>query len=428
MEELYQHYLNHRHVTTDSRAITSGCMFFALKGESFNGNEFALKALEQGASLAVVDDENLKNIQGCYLVDNVLTALQSLAKRHRQSLQFPVIGITGTNGKTTTKELIRSVLSQKYKVSATVGNLNNHIGVPLTLLSIPLDTELAIIEMGANHPGEIDFLCQIANPDYGIITNVGKAHLEGFGSLAGVFSTKTEMYRFILERNGHLFVNADYTDLLAVAGNEPLVYASKAAGVPFFGTVVSADPMLVFRVQCENSEPMMVNTQLAGAYNLENALAAMRIGAHFNISLEQCKKGIEEYSPSNKRSQWIQTEHNKVLLDAYNANPTSMKHAILNFIGIKADKKVLILGDMLELGLDSAQEHADILDLLEQHRTGVVILVGKEFVKAASGKSYTCFQSASSLVEFLSTHPIENSYIFIKASRGIQLEKILPHL
>lgn len=429
MEDLYKHYLSHPEISTDSRNITQDCIFFALKGESFDGNIFALRALDQGASLAVVDDVSLRGRPGCFWVEDVLSCLQALARMHRASLNFPVIGITGTNGKTTTKELIRSVLQQKYKVFATSGNLNNHIGVPLSILSIPKDTQIAIIEMGANHPGEIDFLSGIASPDYGIITNVGKAHLEGFGSLEGVFRTKTELYRHILGKGtGRIFVNADYTNLFEVAGINPIVYSVLDSSQDFFGEVVSSDPMLIFRVVKKQREELIVRTQLAGAYNLENALAAICIGSFFDVSLDECRKGIEAYIPANKRSQWIQTAYNQVLLDAYNANPTSMRHAILNFAGISATRKLLILGDMLELGPDSHAEHLQILSLLSEYPEMDVLLVGKEFSRAAAGNSYTCYPDSGKLTEYLINRPLKDHHIFIKGSRGIQLEKILPYL
>lgn len=427
MESLYAHFLNHRKITTDSRIISPGCIFVALKGDSFDGNQFAVKALKDGASLAIVDDINLKDISGCYFVENALLCLQELANYHRKQLVIPFIGITGTNGKTTTKELTKVVLESRFKIHATQGNLNNHIGVPLTILEIPEDAEIVIIEMGANHPGEIDFLCKIALPDYGLITNVGKAHLEGFGSLAGVFQTKTELYRHVLASKGKVFVNSQYNELMVQAGETPLTYSRNSKDAQLTGELISVDPTLSFR--CHSSqEEVEVLTQLAGGYNLENALAAIRIGMEFGISLSEAKKAIESYIPVNKRSQWISTATNRVLLDAYNANPSSMSAALENFASLTATHKVLILGDMLELGADSSSEHQLILAKVITFGFQEVYFVGKEFGKLELPVQFKHFDSSDALHEYLSSQQIQGKHIFIKGSRGMKLEKVIPSL
>lgn len=428
MEKLYQHFQIHKKISTDSRLIEKDCIFFALKGENFDGNQYAAAALEKGAAFAVIDNPDFQSIQGTYLVNDVLSFLQEFARHHRTQLHIPILGITGTNGKTTTKELIRSVLATQFRVYATIGNLNNHLGVPLTILSLPEDAQVGIIEMGANHVGEIDFLCRIAQPTHGIITNVGKAHLEGFGSFEGVIQTKTELYRYLQSFNRMVFVNADNPYLAPLAGDAAQTYSIEKQKTELIGRVISADPTLVFRVIDQQGNSAIASTHLAGAYNLENALAAIRIGLHFGVSLANCIEGIESYRPENKRSQWISTRHNQVLMDAYNANPTSMDAALRNFSALDAPDKLLILGGMRELGRDSDSEHLGLLDLASQLGFKNIFLVGTEFKYLKIQSTWLVFDSTDELLEYLKLNPLQNYHILVKGSRGNQLEKTLSFL
>lgn len=428
MNQIYQHYLKYRKISTDSRLIDKDCIFFALKGEHFDGNQYAAAALEQGASYAVIDNPQFQKEARTILVPDVLEYLQKLARFHRQQLSVPIIGITGTNGKTTTKELIRSVLAQKFRVTATIGNLNNHLGVPLTVLGLPTDTEIGIIEMGANHIGEIDFLCRIAQPTHGIITNVGKAHLEGFGSFEGVIQTKTELYRYLQSNGGTVFVNSDNPFLAPLAGRNAHTYSIDASDSDFFGRLISSDPNLVLEIGDREGNKATATTQLAGAYNLENVLAAVRIGLHFGISLPDCIKGIESYKPENRRSQWIFTDRNHVLMDAYNANPTSMEAALINFAGIQASRKLLILGGMRELGSDSDIEHVRLVQLAKEFKFKEILLLGREFDAATDQSPWPLFENTEALIEFLKMKKFTDYHILVKGSRGNQLEKTLPFL
>lgn len=379
IDKLYNAYLASRHVTTDSRAITPGCIFFAFRGANFDGNAFAPQALEQGAALCVISDPQYKVDDRCIVVPDVLATLQELAHEHRRHLTIPVIGITGTNGKTTTKELVHAVLARRYKTSATAGNFNNHLGVPLTILAIPADTQIAIVEMGANHPGEIAGLCSIADPDCGLITNVGRAHLEGFGSFDGVIRTKTELYRHLAAKNGLVFVNADNEHLMPIAKNidHHLTYGSSAEA-DTRGTYVGSDPYMHFYFEVGDNV-YNTHSHLLGAYNFDNAMAAVAVGLHFGVEPWDIKEAIEAYTPANQRSQWKETANNNLYLDCYNANPSSMAAALRAFSDIKAPHKAAIIGAMRELGSTSLEEHQRLVDTLDKSHLDYCLLIGPEF-------------------------------------------------
>lgn len=379
IDKLYNAYLASRHVTTDSRAITPGCIFFAFRGANFDGNAFAPQALEQGAALCVISDPQYKVDDRCIVVPDVLATLQELAREHRRHLTIPVIGITGTNGKTTTKELVHAVLARRYKTSATAGNFNNHLGVPLTILAIPADTQIAIVEMGANHPGEIAGLCSIADPDCGLITNVGRAHLEGFGSFDGVIRTKTELYRHLAAKNGLVFVNADNEHLMPIAKkiDHHLTYGSSAEA-DTRGTYVGSDPYMHFYFEVGDNV-YNTHSHLLGAYNFDNAMAAVAVGLHFGVEPWDIKEAIEAYTPANQRSQWKETANNNLYLDCYNANPSSMAAALRAFSDIKAPHKAAIIGAMRELGSTSLEEHQRLVDTLDKSHLDYCLLIGPEF-------------------------------------------------
>lgn len=433
---LYALFQQHPIICTDSRNCPEGSLFFALRGENFNANDFAKKALDNGCAFAIVDDPEYVLDERYILVDNVLSALQQLAKQHRQQLKTTVIGITGTNGKTTTKELIAAVLSGKYNTLYTQGNLNNHIGVPLTLLKIKPEHEIAIIEMGANHPGEIKTLAEIACPDYGIITNVGKAHLEGFGSFEGVKKTKAELYDYIFDQGEAIFINSDnkhLTEMAIKAGfdmkNRVHTYSldSENSLCPVHGSVCAGAPFLNMKCTLRNSPDFDIHTKLIGSYNAENVLAAVAIGDFFGVAAETIKKGLENYTPQNNRSQLTVTDRNKLVVDAYNANPTSMRAALLNFGEMDVEHKVVILGDMLELGDQSDEEHQNIVRLIGQFAFEKVILVGPQFKKTQHNfESYENIADLKNNTALL--HGLKNCYVLIKGSRGIQLEQLLSAL
>ncbi len=427
IEQLYIHYQKHPVITTDSRNCPSGSLFFALKGDRFNGNLFAEKALSDGCAFAIVDEAEYAKDNRYLLVDDVLTALQQLAAYHRRQLAIPVIGITGTNGKTTTKELTNAVLSEKYNTLATEGNLNNHIGVPLTLLKIRPEHEIAIIEMGANHPGEIKMLCEIADPEFGLITNVGKAHLEGFGSLDGVIRTKTELYQSLRHRDGTVFLHADNPYLPAYTdGMDVIRYGENGDGLFIKGRLTDCSPTLSFEFQINDQNPVSVATQLIGSYNLPNALAAAAIGAYFGVEESQISHALTNYHPENKRSQLIRTPKNTLILDAYNANPTSMMAALENFKLMKAEKKMLILGDMRELGAESEKEHQRIIEFLRENPFDRIVLVGDEFNKHPH--PFIALADRNELAQWIAGNPTEGYHILIKGSRGIALEKGIDEL
>lgn len=425
-EEIYALYKKYPFVFTDSRLAAGGGLFFALKGDTFDGNDFAVQAIADGANYAIVDRPNLSSEAKCIFVPDVLMALQQLANYYRRHLAIPVLAITGTNGKTTTKELIASVLSQKFNVLATKGNLNNHIGVPLTLLSIKPEHEIAVIEMGANHPGEIDFLCGIVEPDYGIITNVGKAHLEGFGSFDGVKQTKSELYRFVAKNGKGIFINIDNEHLVPLAkeNNVQYTYASNNSTAQLKGELAGDDVYVVARVLFEKGW-LYLRSKLTGAYNLENILAAARIGLFFGLDPLQIQKGVETYEPANNRSQILKKGSNTILLDCYNANPSSMEVSVKNFLQIKRNGKIMVLGDMLELGSYAEEEHQKVVDLIDPSIIEKVILVGRNFQSTISPISFLKFENVDQLKEDIDFAEFNNKFVLVKGSRGIKLEKIL---
>lgn len=433
IEQLYQHFLKHPLVCTDTRDIQANSIFFALKGANFDGNKFAEQALNSGSAIAVIDDPEYKKDERFFLVKDVLTALQDLANYHRKQLSIPVIGITGSNGKTTSKELVNSVLSKKYKVLATKGNLNNHIGVPLTLLSITREHEMAIIEMGANHQGEIAQLCAIAEPDFGIITNIGKAHLEGFGGIEGVKKGKSEIYRYLQEKKGKVFVHGDDETLAELAfNNDKITYGTKKL-YDIIGAVVNTGTEFIsfqwatrYTASSLKSAPV-VTTQLVGIYNYHNLLCAACVGNYFKVEDELINQALSEYTPSNNRSQLQKTANNTLILDYYNANPTSMTAAIENFANLKQENKMAILGDMLELGEESQKEHEAIIQLLKQKNIQA-LLVGPLFCNAGNGSTFQLFANSDDANTYLQSNPIKNTTILIKGSRGIKLEKVLETL
>ena len=429
MTDLYSKYLEcGGKVTTDSRAIAGGEIFFALRGENFNGNDYALKALEAGAAWAVVnDDAELADDPRLIRVPDPFTSLKYLAMEHRSYLDIPVIGLTGTNGKTTTKNLIAAVLARKFKVTATEGNLNNDIGVPLSILKITKDTQIAVIEMGANHPDDIAKLVKVSQPDYGLITNVGKAHLLGFGSFEGVKAAKGELYKWLGANPGSLiFLNADDPDLRQMAAGQPC--HTYEYGIAYQGAEV---------LPCTPDEPFLriklgkytISTKLVGAYNATNVLAALAIGEYFGVRKDVAIAAIEAYTPTNNRSQMTRTEANTLIVDAYNANPSSMAAALDNFANVESARKVALLGDMRELGDDSVSEHVKVVEKLLA--LGLeAYLVGDEFRKAlaATGAGFDWFESSEALAAGLSANPVRDAVVLIKGSRGIRMEKVLPVL
>ncbi len=426
---LYDNYLGAGKVTTDTRHLEAGSLFFALKGPRFDGNRFARHALEQGCSLAVVDDEVLKGVEGCVWVPDVLEALQALARYHRSMLQIPVIGITGTNGKTTTKELITAVLSKKYRVWSTKGNLNNHIGVPLTLLSIPPGTEVAVVEMGANHPHEIRALCRIALPNHGLITNVGMAHIEGFGSFEGVKKTKGELYRFLKDTGGEIFVNTGNDILLEMLGSYPYIGYGRGKEAVVTSSGAEAHPLLSFKLTTSRVKDLSIVTRMTGLYNLENLLAAASIGHYFGVDEPLVKEAFEAYVPENNRSQFVQTARNQVLVDAYNANPSSMKVALDNFAAIDHPHKLLILGGMKELGESNAREHKALIDSVVQMHFETCYLVGEEFEKFVPNEErFSWLATTDALKDELVKRVISGALILVKGSRANQLEEVVELL
>lgn len=426
LSELYTHNIRGHRITTDSRQIQPGDIFIALKGENFNGNQYAAEALKKGATLAVID-EPAYFCEGCELVPDTLEFLQQLARHHRRQLGIPILGITGTNGKTTTKELCQAVLSRKFRTVATQGNYNNHIGVPLTLLSMDETTEFGIVEMGANHPGEIRDLCEIAEPDFGIITNIGHAHLEGFGNYENIIATKKALYEYIFRKNGKVFVNA--ADLLLMQlseGHDRATYG--AEGDLQKGEIKQTIPYLVYALKTLKGD-LYIKTHLVGGYNFDNAMAASATGIFFGVEPLQIREALEEYRPSNLRSQLIRTEKNTVILDAYNANPSSMKVAVSNFCEMPGDHKILILGEMLELGQESLTAHQEILNLTQQSRFDKIFLIGIHFEHCNDKCNFiTWFKDTETLMEELRCHPLTDSFIFIKGSRGNRLERIVEYL
>ena len=424
IETIYRHFTRAYKVSTDSRKIEDGAVFFALKGENFDANDFALQVAEGGkASLVVADRNDLPKHERILIVDDTLKALQQLAQYHRQQMKATVIGITGTNGKTTTKELVSAVLAKKYKLIHTMGNLNNHIGVPLTLLSIKPDTEMAVVEMGANHPGEIADLCLLSDPDFGLITNVGKAHLEGFGSFEGVIETKTALYRHVKAHGQAVFVNRM---------NDILWQRSEGQNRISYGCHSNAD-YPVEQGQCNpylsvKWQEQEVRTRLVGAYNFENVAAAIAVGSYFGVEKAAIIEALESYTPTNSRSQVIDTEKNHIIMDAYNANPTSMQAALRNFANICGEQHLLILGDMRELGSASEEEHRNILNLMKEFGFKEAYLVGQNFCEYNDNADWRTFDNVEELRQYIENHCIEGKTILVKGSRGIMLEKVLPLL
>ena len=422
IEQLYNIYKQYPSVQTDTRKLKEGDIFFALKGKNFNGNTFVEKAIEAGAAYAVIDEEQYAVFGKTVLVDDVLTALQQLAKHHREQFTIPFIAITGSNGKTTTKELVSAVLSSTFKTYTTEGNLNNHIGVPLTILKIKDDAEIAVIEMGANHQHEIASYCAYALPTHGLITNCGKAHLEGFGGVEGVRKGKGELFDYLRSKNGTAFVMWNYDYLREMSDGISTIIKYGTSNAEIEGMIVQNEPFIEVTIN-KGADISSIKTQLVGDYNLPNILAAVAVGKHFNVADHKIKDAIENYSPSNSRSQLIERGSNKIILDAYNANPSSMKLAIENFAKIHAVNKVLLLGAMAELGDDSLAEHKEIIELLQQYDWEKVILVGGDFLKTEH--PYLQFQTAIEARQWLGEQDFEDTYLLIKGSRSMQMEKVL---
>ena len=413
---LYKLYTKFFFIDIDTRNIRQNTLFFALKGANFNGNEFAEKAIKLGAYYAVVDEEKYKTHENIILVDDVLKTLQQLAHHHRKKLNIPIIGLTGSNGKTTTKELIQLILSKKYKTIATKGNLNNHIGVPLTLLSMTPEHELGVIEMGANHQKEIEFLCTICEPDFGYITNFGKAHLEGFRGFKGVIKGKSELYTFLKENNKIAFVNT--IDLIQVEKAKDIksIYFN-VDDLQF----LEVNPFV--RLTYKNTN---IQSNLIGTYNYANIEAAITIGEYFKVSKKAIKEAIESYTPTNNRSQIIKTKKNTLILDAYNANPSSMSAALENFATLAAKHKVIILGDMFELGKDSLEEHQKIVNLANSLDFKYQYFVGENFYQTNTAR--TQFKTYEDLEEYLKEHPLIHQTVLVKGSRGMRLERVVPFM
>ena len=424
LETIYQHFTKAYKVTTDSRKVEQDSIFFALKGENFDANDFALQVAEAGvASLVVADRKDLPKHERILIVDDTLKTLQDLAAYHRQQSKVTVLSITGTNGKTTTKELVSAVLAKKYRIIHTQGNLNNHIGVPLTLLSIKPETEIAVVEMGANHPGEINFLCNIADPDYGLITNIGKAHLEGFGNFEGVIKTKTELYRHIKANGKAVFVNQGNPLLWEQSeGQERISYGRHcAAFCPVAPGACNPYLSVIWRKQ-------LIQTHLVGSYNFENVAAAIGVGQYFEVEDEKIVEALEAYTPTNSRSQVIESGKNCIIMDAYNANPTSMRAALINFATICGEQHLLILGDMRELGTASEEEHRNILGLMKELGFKEALLVGQNFCAYNENATWKTFENVQNLCQYLESSPVSGKTILVKGSNSIQLGKVLPLL
>ena len=425
IEKLHQLFLKFNVVSTDTRSISNGALFFALKGDNFNGNDFAKKALDSGASYCIIDEQQSQSNARFILVPDVLITLQELANFHRKYLNIPIIAITGSNGKTTTKELINSVLGQRYKTHATQGNYNNHIGVPLTLLQMDTSVDIGIVEMGANHIGEIAKLCQISAPNYGYITNFGKAHLEGFGSAEGVVKGKCELYDYLKSNEGVVFINGDDKKQVQQIGDYKSVNIfSKDNSSNIQVSMTSQTPFISFE-----SQGCTMESQLVGIYNFSNAAAAIAMGCFFEVSLENIKKGIASYTPNNNRSQIIQKGSNTIILDAYNANPSSMEVALDNFNSMKSPLKIVILGDMFELGVHSKSEHQAVIDEVNSLNFSSSYYVGSHFFELAYDSSKAnFFKTTESFRNQLQSLVIKDALILIKGSRGMALENLVNEI
>ena len=426
--QLYNIFKQHPVVTTDSRVCPDGAIFFALKGPNFNGNNYAESALEKGCSYAIVDewDESKSRSKHIILVDNVLTVLQKLANHHRKSFKAPVIAITGTNGKTTTKELVAAVLSKEFKVLYTQGNFNNHIGVPLTLLSMTKEHEIAVIEMGASHRGDIKELCEIAAPNFGLITNVGVAHIEGFESVENVVKTKKELFDYLEQNNGKVFLNNALKKVLSLSPDVSVnEYGKDDSSLFVSGGVTSSYPYLELEWQFSEIK-RRVKTNLVGDYNMDNVLAAITIGSFFGINSDFINDALESYVPKNSRSQFEKTDKNTLVIDAYNANPTSMKAALDNFVNFPLSPKALVLGEMRELGGVSQAEHQQLVDLVEAYSFTKVYLVGKSFRELDT--IFPVYEDVGELIEEFASHPLTDHCVLIKGSNGVQLDKVVDVL
>lgn len=430
IESLYEHYLKHPVVCTDTRTITPDCLFFALKGENFDANTFAERALQQGAAFAIVDDPQFAVHEKCLLVSDVLTTLQDLATHHRNQLSIPVIGLTGSNGKTTTKELIKAVLAEKYKTFATKGNLNNHIGVPLSILSLPLDTEIAVIEMGANHQKEIEMLCEIAQPTHGLITNVGMAHLDGFGGFEGVKKGKAELYGYLNRTDGYAFVYRDNPYLIemisATTLNKIVFYGAEKENA-VSGELMGTDPLLSLRWS-NATGTFNAKANLTGTYNFENILAAICIADFFDVYPEEINRGLANYFPVNNRSQLTKTAHNTVICDFYNANPSSMSAALINLKALSGNHKAVIIGDMFELGAVAAEQHQHIVEMANELNFEELIFIGENFFAFKNKHKGRFFKTRNEASEYLTENSIKDSLVLLKGSRGMALEQLLPLL
>lgn len=422
IEALHHLFLKAKSVSTDTRTLDKGTLFFALKGENFNGNTFAKKALDLGASYCIIDEVQQPDNEHFILVEDVLQTLQKLANYHRNYLNIPIVALTGSNGKTTTKELIYSVLKQRYKTQATFGNLNNHIGVPLTLLRMDESTEIGIVEMGANHIGEIAQLCKIANPDFGYITNFGKAHLEGFGSEEGVVKGKSELYDYLKQKKGTIFLNADDKKQVKQVGDyQNRITFSERESSDYTIALLKESPFLSIEIN-----KILMHTQLLGRYNFTNIAVAIAVGLHFDVDLKSIKKGIESYAPKNNRSQIIKQNSNTIILDSYNANPTSVEAALQNLKMMEGNQKIVILGDMFELGKQSYAEHQTIINLAQKLDFSQLYLVGNHFFEHHQNYSDVLFFKAlQDIQQYLENHPIKEAIVLIKGSRGMALERLL---
>ncbi|MEO6916305.1 MAG: UDP-N-acetylmuramoyl-tripeptide--D-alanyl-D-alanine ligase [Chitinophagaceae bacterium] len=422
IEAIYEIFLKHPEVVTDTRLLAAGNIFFALKGPNFNGNLFAQKAIDMGASFAIIDEKDFFIEGRTILVEDVLKTLQDLAGHHRRQFSIPFLAITGSNGKTTTKELIHSVLSTSFNTYTTEGNLNNQIGIPLTLLKIKKDAALAVIEMGANHLTEIAAYCEYTRPTHGLITNCGKAHLEGFGSVEGVRKGKGELYDYLRTNGGTAFVMTDYDYLREMSHDIAQIISYGTLDASVMGIATQTEPYLSIEI-LRGLDADFIKTRLVGVYNLPNVLAALTIGKYFGVEDEDLVHGIENYSPSNSRSQMIYSGSNKIILDAYNANPSSMSSAIQNFGGIEADNKVLILGSMAELGPETASEHQALVNLIDQYSWKTVVLVGKAY--EGIGLKYLHFTDSSEARDWFRASAVSESYLLVKGSRSMKMEKVL---
>jgi UDP-N-acetylmuramoyl-tripeptide--D-alanyl-D-alanine ligase len=430
IEQLYQNYLQHSVVCTDTRTISAGCLFFALKGENFDANTFAEQAIAQGAAFSIVDNPAYANNKQCILVPDVLTALQELAKHHREQLSIPVIGLTGSNGKTTTKELIRAVLAERYQTFATKGNLNNHIGVPLSILAIQSNVELAVIEMGANHQKEIEFLCTIAQPTHGLITNIGMAHLDGFGGFEGVKKGKAELYAYLKLHHGFAFINRNNPYLIEMSGvaelNKVSYYGTEKENT-ISGKLLHSDPLIEFE-WTHNNHSYLAKANLTGTYNFENILAAICIGHFFGLTPNEINNGLANYYPNNNRSQLTKTENNTVICDFYNANPSSMAAALNNLKSLNSPYKTAIIGDMFELGSEAPVQHEEIIKLALANKINQVIFIGKTFFAFKAQYVGHFFEIPADAEHYLKSNPIRNHLVLLKGSRGMALERLLPLL